>query len=132
MSEEVVPIQMPDGSTLCVVAGRIEPTLPGGRDEEREIAGRVPSIEEVASAVSGFTQRIGQALKRASPTRFTVEFECEIGFEAGALVAVIGKGSARSAFRVTMEWDQSAQPEERQTHQDARKEPTSSPGGNGA
>ncbi|WTE75309.1 hypothetical protein OH775_48925 [Streptomyces sp. NBC_01615] len=81
-------------------------------DDEREIAGRVPSIDQVTEAVGGFTERIGAALRRSAPTRFTVEFECEIGFDAGGLVAILGKGSAKSAFRVVMEWDSGVQSDE--------------------
>lgn len=103
---ELVPMQLPDGGKLFVHAEVIERTCPGDLgEEEQEIAGRVPAVEDVANAVGGFAERIGAALKRSAPSRFTVEFECEIGFEAGALVAVIGKGSAKSAFRVTVEWN---------------------------
>lgn len=105
-----VPVVMPDGGLLYV---RAEPVgaaaLPGAPDDEQEIAGRVPSLDQVARAVGTFTGQIGAALRQAAPTRFSLTFECEIGFEAGGLVALIGKGSGRSAFSVTMEWDRTAE-----------------------
>ncbi|NGO12515.1 hypothetical protein G5C60_34130 [Streptomyces sp. HC44] len=107
MTDEMIPVYLPDGSRLLVRAERTTPTGDGG-DDEQEIAGRLPSIEQVTAAVGGFTERIGAALKQSAPTRFTVEFECEIGFDAGGLVAVLGKGTAKSAFRVVMEWDKDA------------------------
>lgn len=110
MTGEMIPVPLPDGSRLLVRAARVEPAVDGG-DDEQEIAGRVPSIDQVTDAVSGFAERIGTALKRSAPTRFTVEFECEIGFDAGGLVAILGKGSAKSAFRVVMEWDRGTQEE---------------------
>lgn len=105
-----VPVAMPDGSRLYLRAeplGAAEP--PGALDDEQEIAGRLPSLDQIAHAVGGFTGQIGEALKKAAPTRFTLTFECEIGFEAGGLVALIGKGSGKSAFSVTMEWDRTTE-----------------------
>ena len=100
--DELVPVLLADGSRLFV---RAQPVTPSGIDDEREIAGRMPSIEQVVDAVGGFTDRIGAALRRAAPSKYTVEFECEFALEAGALVAVLGKGSAKTAFSVTVEWE---------------------------
>ncbi|MHA5053419.1 CU044_2847 family protein [Streptomyces sp. SD15] len=97
---------MPDGSMLYVRGEHLGPAqVPGTDDDEQEIAGRRPSLEQMGAALSGFTRQVGEALKTAAPTRYTLEFECEFGFEAGGLVALIGRGTGKSAFRVTMEWD---------------------------
>ncbi|MEV0169799.1 CU044_2847 family protein [Streptomyces sp. NPDC050803] len=106
--DETIPVRLPDGSRLLVRAERAVPTIDGGADDEQEIAARLPDIDQVTAAVGAFSQRIGAALKRSAPTRFTVEFECEIGFDSGGLVAIVGKGSAKSAFRVVMEWEKDA------------------------
>jgi hypothetical protein len=114
--EELVPVRLPGGGRLFV---RAEPVGPApGINDEREIAGRIPSLDQVVAAVGEFTDSIGDALKRSAPTRFTVEFECEMAIEAGGLVAVIGKASGKAAFHVTMEWEQPAVPQ-----------PSPSPGG---
>ncbi|MFJ4783865.1 CU044_2847 family protein [Streptomyces sp. NPDC088794] len=112
MTDEMIPVSLPDGSRLLVRAERTEQAA-GGGDDEREIAARPPSIDQVTAAVGGFAERIGDALRNSGPTRFTVEFECEIGFDTGGLIAVLGKGSAKSAFRVVMEWDQKDQADQR-------------------
>jgi hypothetical protein len=107
--EELVPVRLPGGGRLFV---RAEPVQSApGLDDEREIAGRIPSLDQVVSAVGEFTDSIGGALKRSAPARFMVEFECEIALEAGGLVAVIGKASSKAAFHVTMEWEQPAGPQ---------------------
>ncbi|WP_331736511.1 hypothetical protein OG426_54705 (plasmid) [Streptomyces canus] len=103
--EETVPVRLPDGSRLFIRAEQLSPSMAADLDDEQEIAGRVPSIAQVASAVGGFSEQMGQALQRASPDRFSITFDCEFGFEAGGLVAVIGKASGKTAFRVVMEWD---------------------------
>ncbi|MCX5364400.1 CU044_2847 family protein [Streptomyces sp. NBC_00124] len=110
MTDEMIPVRLPDGSRLLLRAERTASTMSGGSDDEQEIAGRLPDIDQVTAAVGAFTERIGAALKRSAPTRFTVEFECEIGFDSGGLVAIVGKGSAKSAFRVVMEWEKEAGP----------------------
>jgi Trypsin-co-occurring domain 1 len=105
-----VPVTMADGSRLYVRAEPLgtTPAEHGPLDDELEIAGRTPSLDQIARAVSGFTSQIGEALRTAAPTRFKLTFECEIGIEAGGLVALIGKGSGKSAFGVTMEWERAA------------------------
>lgn len=108
--DETIPVRLPDGSRLLVRAERTAAAVGGAVDDEQEIAGRLPDIDQVTAAVGAFTERIGAALQRSAPTRFTVEFECEIGFDSGGLVAIVGKGSAKSAFRVVMEWEKDARP----------------------
>jgi hypothetical protein len=88
---------------MYVRAESVEPAP--GVDEEREIAGRIPSFDGVVSAVGEFADTIGTALKRAAPQRVAVEFECEVAVEAGGLVALIGKASGKATFKVTMEWE---------------------------
>ncbi|MGP4005601.1 CU044_2847 family protein [Streptomyces sp. 4N124] len=104
-----VPVAMPDGSRLYLRAEPIGTAVALPSDDEHEIAGRLPSLDQIAHAVGGFTGQISEALKKTAPTRFTLTFDCEVGFEAGGLVALIGKGSGKSAFSVTMEWDRMAQ-----------------------
>ncbi|MGY2011544.1 CU044_2847 family protein [Nocardia gipuzkoensis] len=101
--EQLVPVRLPNGGKLFVRAESVGAA--SGSDDEREIASRLPSLDQVVASVSQFADSIGQGLKRAAPNRFTVEFECEMAVEAGALVAVLGKASGKAAFHVTMEWE---------------------------
>jgi hypothetical protein len=48
---------------------------------------------------------VGEQARQSTASRVTLEFGCDIALESGSLVAAIGKASAKSAFKVTLEWD---------------------------
>jgi Trypsin-co-occurring domain 1 len=100
-----------DGSVLYVEARELAP-LPG--DDEQELSGsvrRLPAatVDHVVAAVGGFASQIGASLAQSGCQRYSVEFGCEIAVETGRVVAVLGKGSATSSVKITLEWDQAGQ-----------------------
>ncbi|WP_248963372.1 CU044_2847 family protein [Sphaerisporangium perillae] len=84
-------------------------------DEERELSGMsgesmaaiTGAVDDVTSALGTFAGQLQSTLAKSGATKYTVEFGCEIAVETGKVVAVIGKGSATSSLKVTMEWDHS-------------------------
>jgi Trypsin-co-occurring domain 1 len=97
-----------DGSVLYVEARDLARS-PG--DDEEELSGSVrkmsvATVDQVVAAVGGFASRIGASLAQSGCQRYSVEFGCEIAVETGRVVAVLGKGSATSSMKITMEWDQ--------------------------
>jgi hypothetical protein len=97
-----------DGSVLYIEARDLA-RLPG--DDERELSGSVrrmsaATVDQVAHAVSGFASQLGASLAHTGCQRYSVEFGCEIAVETGQVVAVLGKGSATSSVKITLEWDQ--------------------------
>ncbi|MFI1106669.1 CU044_2847 family protein [Streptomyces physcomitrii] len=43
--------------------------------------------------------------RHSEASKVTREFGCDMALESGALIAAIGKASAKSAFKVTLEWE---------------------------
>lgn len=78
------------------------PVVAGG---ESEIAWRQPSLEQALDSLMGVAGAISARLRDADATRVSVEFGCEFAIESGTFVAVIGKASATSAFKVCLEWE---------------------------
>ena len=72
--------------------------------EERDIAAARPDMTEVIRAIREFSGTLGESLSESGATRFAVEFGFEIAVETGQLVAVLGKASAKSTLKVTLEW----------------------------
>jgi hypothetical protein len=97
-----------DGSVLYVEARELARS-PG--DDEEELSGSVRrvsavAVDQVSAAVGGFASRIGASLAQSGCQRYSVEFGCEIAVETGQVVAVLGKGTATSSVKITLEWDQ--------------------------
>ena len=97
----MVKIQLKDGSQLYVEGQCLSPD----DEEEHDIAGVVPRLDQVVQAVRGFATELGAAIKESGATKTSIEVGCEIGVEAGGgLVAIIGKATGKSSLKVAMEW----------------------------
>jgi hypothetical protein len=93
-------------ATLYIEASELHPGSGGDSGEERDIAAAKPDMTDVIAAIKEFSGQLGTSLSASGATRFAVEFGCEVALETGKLVAVLGKASAKSTLKVTMEWGQ--------------------------
>jgi hypothetical protein len=108
MTEEFNRVRVDIGdAALYVEAYDLRPESAGGFGEERDVAAVKPDMTEVLQAIKAFSGSLTDSLRESRATRFTVEFGCEIALETGQLVAVLGKASAKSTLKVTLEWDKS-------------------------
>jgi hypothetical protein len=73
-------------------------------DDEDEIASRPPTLDQVVGGLTGVAKKIAAGLQGAEASKVSVEFGCEFALESGTFVAVIGKASAKSTFKVALEW----------------------------
>lgn len=80
----------------------IEVELRGGRED----VGLLDSIpfERVTTLVGEIAHHIGSAIKKAQPSKATVEVGIEFGLEEGKLVALIARGSTKANLKISMEW----------------------------
>ncbi|MFJ1975416.1 CU044_2847 family protein [Streptomyces sp. NPDC087903] len=97
----LVPVTA-DGQTLYLSVQQLDATVSGGG--EREIAARRPTLEEAVDSLVGVARAVGTRLQQTGSARAAVEFACEFAVESGTLVAVLGKATARSTSKVTLEW----------------------------
>jgi Trypsin-co-occurring domain 1 len=79
-----------------------------GRDEEVEIASRRPTLDQVLGGLTGFAKEMATRLQGTDASKVSVEFGCEFALESGTFVAVIGKATAKSTFKVALEWTKPA------------------------
>jgi hypothetical protein len=100
-----VRVDMGDAA-LYVEAYDLHPESAADYGEERDIAAVKPDMTEVIRALRAFSGSLAESLRESRATRFTIEFGCEIALETGQLVAVLGKASAKSTLKVTLEWEQ--------------------------
>ncbi|MER6569778.1 CU044_2847 family protein [Streptomyces sp. NPDC001093] len=101
--ETVVPVEI-DGQKVLLSVG------PGGRPagpalgEEQEIGWGRPRLEPVLDGLTALARAMGTRLQQTGASRATVEFGCDISFDTGQFLAVVGKASTRSTWKVTLEW----------------------------
>jgi Trypsin-co-occurring domain 1 len=84
---------------------------PGDREagDEEEIAARArPTLDQALAGLSGVAKEIAAELEGLKAAKVSVEFGCEFVLESGGFIAVVGKASARSVFKVGLEWTKSA------------------------
>jgi hypothetical protein len=72
--------------------------------EEREISAKRPDLRGALDDLSVVAAELAQRLRSLEASSVKVEFGCEFALESGKIVAVIGKASAKSAFKVGLEW----------------------------
>ncbi len=109
-TETTVPVDI-DGHTVLLSVG------PGGRQpgsdlaEEQEIGWRRPRLEPVLDGLTAVARAMGTRLQQTGASRATVEFGCDVSFDTGQLLTVVGKASAKSTWKVTLEWTAPEAPE---------------------
>ncbi|WP_157743967.1 CU044_2847 family protein [Micromonospora zamorensis] len=97
----LVEVQLDDHTLFMLSEDVGQPSRIG---HEVEIAGQCPSLDGALDAVAELAQKISSKLQDEQMSKITVEFGCEFAVNSGSFVAVIGKASAKSAFKVTLEW----------------------------
>jgi hypothetical protein len=105
--EILVPLSV-DGQVVYLTA-RLAPgaVRPG---EEGEISSRRPTLEQALDGLTGIARTLGARLRDSDADKMNVEFGCEFALESGSFVAVIGKASAKSTFKVGLEWSKTTTP----------------------
>jgi hypothetical protein len=95
--ERAITVNLDADTTMVVVAEQVGPALVADEDVVAKLGKVTDSIEQVSREVL-------DALKRAAPTKATVELGFSLAIEAGQLVALFGKGKGEASINVTLEW----------------------------
>lgn len=101
--ETVVPVEIDGHKVLLAIGpggGKAAPAL----GEEQEIGWRRPRLEPVLDGLTAVARAMGTRLQQTGASRATVEFGCDVSFDTGQFLAVVGKASSRSTWKVTLEW----------------------------
>ena len=95
-SSPAVKAQLADGTIIYIQARSF-----GG---EQQVAGKLPSFEEVTHAIGGIAKPLVSMLKEVQPRKATLEFGVEVAVEAGKLTALLVKGTADATLTIALEW----------------------------
>jgi hypothetical protein len=101
----LVPLRV-DGQVVYLAVQELgAPGAPGASPDEEDISSRPPTLEQALDGLMGVARTMGARLQQSDASKVVVEFGCEFALESGSLVAVIGKASTRSTFKVALEWN---------------------------
>ena len=107
-SLSIIPVELENGAVIRVQATPIgEQSLPEiGEEIESDVSLNLQPLREVADSIEGIAQTIKSALDKVKPSKASVEFNVEFGFEAGQLTAMIVQGSGNANLKVCLEWEE--------------------------
>jgi hypothetical protein len=103
---ENIPVQLENGALI-----RVEATVIGssiqvgeGKEIESDVGANIQSLKEVTDAIEGIAGSVVESLKKFKPSKSSIEFGVEFGYESGQLTALIVKGTGKANLKITMEW----------------------------
>jgi len=99
--ERTLMVELDDGGTLVIVAEQVGQSLVADVDI-------VAKLSTITSAIERVCRGTLDAVRRAGPTKATVELGFGLAVEAGQLVALFGKGKGEATIKVTLEWSRDA------------------------
>ncbi len=80
----------------------------GGREEVGLLDG-IP-FQQITDLLGEVALHLGATLRRARPSKASIELGLEFGLENGQLVALIARGSGKANLKIAMEWEQQSPP----------------------
>jgi len=105
--ERAIKVKLDDGGTMVVVAEPVGETLVSAKDVVAKLGTITSSIERVSHEVL-------DAVRRAGPSKATVELGFGLAVESGQVVALFGKGRGEASIRVILEWSREPGGKDRQ------------------
>jgi hypothetical protein len=95
----IVPVVMPDGSTI-----QVDATVEGpmGQNVGTELAA-LP-MDGVLTSIEVISKTFSQTLEKVKPDKASIEFGIEIAVKEGSLTGVLVKGSATANLVITLTW----------------------------
>ena len=95
-----VKLDLGDGTVMYVAAEPIGPALVADDDVVARLGAMTDSIGKLSTAVL-------DSVKKAGPSKATVEIGFTFGVETGQLIAMFGKAKGDTSLTVTLEWTKS-------------------------
>jgi hypothetical protein len=112
MQEQVkfVPVKLENGAIVKFEASNFEELIDENAGETGEvIQGEVSAVldrlQDLKNAIEGISQTLKSSLDQAKPSKASVQFGIELGYESGQLTAMIVKGQGKANLNITLEWD---------------------------
>ncbi|GAB1340010.1 hypothetical protein ACE1SV_66000 [Streptomyces sp. E-15] len=108
MGDQVVPITLPDGTTVRARVTRLVEAGDDAYDTRWEDVGLwdevTTRVEGLKSVVTGVAASVREAAAAVGPDEWSVTFGVEVSAKPGRAVALLADGEAKGNLSVTLTW----------------------------
>jgi hypothetical protein len=96
-----LPVKLDNDTIIHIEATQLEGEVVG----EGYIASvELPSFQQVTNTIKSMAKSFAAMWNEVQPSKASIEFGIEVGFEPGNLTALLIKGSGKGHLTVTVEW----------------------------
>jgi hypothetical protein len=106
----IVPVQLENSTIIRVqatVVGNSSASSLTEEEIETDVALNIRPLKEVADAIVGVAETMKAAFDQVKPSKASVEFGLEFGYESGQLTALIVQGTGKANLKISLEWNKS-------------------------
>jgi len=104
----ILPVQLSNGKVIHVQATDLSAeravSSKGIGTTIEDISAHIHSFDGITSVIENISTGITESLKKAKPTRATVEFGLEVAVESGNITSLLVNGSGKATLQITLEW----------------------------
>lgn len=103
---KVVPVELENGNVVRVEATVLNASGDTSDQEiESDVAANIRPLKEVTDTVKEIAATVKASIDQVKPTKASVEFGLEFGYESGKLTAMIVKGTGKANLKITLHWE---------------------------
>ncbi|MEI6330996.1 MAG: CU044_2847 family protein [Pseudanabaena sp. ELA645] len=106
---KVIPVKLDNGSIIRIQATSVEELETEqpkpGEEIESNVSFKIPSLDDITDSITGIAEKIKKSVEIVGPTKVSVEFGIEVGWESGQFISMIAKGDGKVDFKITLEWE---------------------------
>ena len=105
-----VPVKLENGAIIKVEASSFDELIDesvgeAGEVVQEDVSAVLDHLKDVKDAIEGISQTVKSSLDKAKPSKASVQFGIELGYESGQLTAMIVKGQGKANLNITLEWN---------------------------
>lgn len=112
MSSETkfIPIKLDNGTEIYVKATVVSPLIneslgEAGQVIEENVAFDNQHLQEFTEAIEGIAKLVKDSVDTVKPSKASVQFGFEVGYESGKVVALMFQGEGKATLNITLEWE---------------------------
>ena len=105
MDEDIVEVRLPNGVSALVRAKHVD-----GGGATKTGLGEL-DLDSVSRTLAGVSEAVWAGLRKAAPSKVSVELAMEFAVKSGVLTALIVDGESKGSLTVTLEWAHTANAE---------------------
>ncbi len=108
-----IPVKLDNGIEIKVEATTISQLVDQTVDQtvgetgqivEGDVSLSTEYLQQATEAIEGIARTVKKSIDKINPTKASVQFGLEFGYESGQITAMIVKGQGKANLNITLEW----------------------------